>query len=254
MLNEDVPVDYEDSTHTYTAGKIKYTSASQLSERFQEPFPEDAHIRYAEKHGNTPEYWKALWDVKNKRSRDRGDEIHEAEQIVGEGRMIQPFQGQLLQVISWAVTDGVPWFQRPDGVYQERKLWHHGLRIAGRADKVIITTHPTIKKVRYAHIEDYKTNEKLNMKSWCNPKTSKYKMMKPPIAYLMDCNWIHYCLQLSAYMLMLEYQGFTPGEMTIIWYPHPTEEDPSPKKQFLKVPYMKKEVLAMCTFINKLAA
>ena len=257
------PVDYDDALHSYTLNKHKYTSASGIAERFHESFPADAHIKYAAKHGNTPEYWKAKWAEKNLISRVRGNRIHDANETTLHARMIDIFEGQQLPVIGQTVTEDVPWITRPDGVYTEQKLWHHGYRLAGRVDKVILLTpraHNPWEEMenrmlygpakRYAHIDDYKTNEKLDFKSY-QYKNGSYKMMRVPVAHLMDCNWIHYCIQQSAYMLMLEYQGFLPGTMTITHYPHSTEEEPNPKKIKYTVPYMKKEVVNMCNFLLK---
>ena len=253
------PVDYDDSQHLYSMQGRKYVSASQLYELFKEPFPEDAHIRYAEKHGGTPEYWKAKWAEKNQKSTHRGTIIHDANEVALTGMMIDRVHGQEYKVMGDVIRDEDPWYNRPDGVYLEKKLWHHGYRIAGRADKITITTERRYgaldgmlvpDTVRWAHVDDYKTNEKLDRESY-QFKNGNYKMMKPPIGHLMDCNWIHYCLQLSTYMLMLEYQGFLPGKMRIKHYPHPTAEDPNPVPVWYDEPYLKKEVVLMCTYLNR---
>ncbi|MFZ8528507.1 hypothetical protein ACO1NJ_14385, partial [Staphylococcus aureus] len=86
-------------------------------------------------------------------------------------KMIERFNDRQLTVHA-AVEDKDVWINRPDGVYPEAKLWHHGYKIAGRADKVILLTNRIEEKggapgsnmkwvtnLRYAHIEDYKTNE-----------------------------------------------------------------------------------------------
>lgn len=245
-----LPVDYNDAAHLYSMGGSRYTSASQLVEKFTNPFDAiQVATNYALKHGQTPEYWMQKWKQKNEASKVRGNRIHDANEVALHGRMIDIFQGSQLPVQGEFINETVPWFDRPDGVYTEQKLWHHGYKIAGRADKIILTSSPLV-TCRYANIEDYKTNESLNFESY-QFKNGSHKMMKPPIAYLQDCNWIHYCLQLSAYMFMLEYQGFLPGTMTITHYPHPTEEDPHPEKKKYEVPYLKKEIVLMCNFINR---
>ena len=269
LITKDVEVDYNDDLHRYSLLGEKYTSASQLVEKYCNKFPDDAHIKYAEKHGNTPEYWKAKWQEKNDKSKVRGDAIHDANEIALHGRMLDIFNQQQIPV-QGPITEPIPWIERPDGVYTERKLWHHGYKIAGRADKIILLTADdntekweslayntwrtkglvTTGLKRYAHVEDYKTNEKLNFESY-QFKNGTRKMLKYPLSHLMDCNWVHYCLQLSTYMLMLEYQGFLPGTMSIIHFPHPTEECPNPQKQKYDVPYMKKEVILMCKFNSK---
>lgn len=249
ILTKDIPVDYDDAQHLYSTPQRKYVSASQLVEKFCQPF--DAFtisIAYAAKHGGTPEYWRQQWKNKNDVSKVRGNLIHDANEENLHGRMMDMFQGKSLVVQGDRVEEVHPWIQRPDGVYTERKLWHHGYGIAGRADKIIILSAGLD---RYAHIEDYKTNAKLEMYSHRFKHNGQYKMMKPPLAHVMDCNWYHYCLQLSLYMLMLEYQGFLPGTMSIWHYPHATPDNPSPKRIKYDVPYMKKEVILMCNFINR---
>jgi len=267
MLTKDTEVDYNDAAHRYSVAGQRYTSASQLVEKFTNKFDAvTVAINYARKHGQTPEYWIEQWAKKNSASLERGNAIHDANETVLHARMIDTFNHQQIPVIGETTPESIPWIERPDGVYTERKLWHHGYRIAGRADKIILLTHkpesehPLAKMEfemlygtgikRYANVEDYKTNEKLNFESY-QFKDGKRKMMLAPLTHIQDCNWFHYCLQLSTYMFMLEYQGFIPGTMYIIHYPHPTADNPNPQKQKHEVPYMKKEVLAMCNYINK---
>lgn len=239
-----IPVQYNDELHAYSFEGRRYTSASQLVEKFVKPFETmETAIRYAEKNGETAEYWIEQWRIKKEKSLVRGNYIHDSNEEALQGMMMYPFQGKILPVHAEA-PDSIRWFTRPDGIYTERMLWHHGWQIAGRADKIILTSHNDI---RVAHVEDYKTNEEIKTESY-QYKNGDYKKMLPPLGYLMDCNWIHYCLQLSTYMFMLEYQGFTPGSITLIHYPHPTEENPEPKPVRKEVPYMKKEVLLMCKY------
>ena len=259
ILNKDTPVAYDDAKHLYSAAGRRYVSASQLVEKFVNPFdsPEVAK-RYAEKHGMTAEYWLNQWATKNEKSKIRGNHIHDTNELILQAKMIDRFNDHQLTVHADAVTEEDPWITRPDGIYTERKIWHHGYRIAGRADKIILLSMPNFaesttyetRTIRYAHIEDYKTNERLDFESY-QFRNSSRKMMKPPLGHVMDCNIWHYYLQLSTYMFMLEYQGFTPGTMTIIHYPHPSADNPNPKPIRYNVPYLKKEVLMMVKFINR---
>jgi len=265
MLTKDTEVDYNDAAHRYSVAGQRYTSASQLVEKFTNKFDAvTVATNYARKHGQTAEYWIEQWAKKNSASLERGNAIHDANETVLHARMIDTFNHQQIPVIGETTPESIPWIERPDGVYTERKLWHHGYKIAGRADKIILLTMrgeleqlqygdinmTTAKLLRIANVEDYKTNEKLNFESY-QFKDGKRKMMLAPLTHIQDCNWFHYCLQLSTYMFMLEYQGFIPGTMHIIHYPHPTADNPNPQKQRHEVPYMKKEVLAMCNYINK---
>lgn len=253
MIDQNTPVDYDDAQHLYSIAGRRYVSASQLVEKFTPPF--DGPVvaeRYAQKNGQTAQYWLDKWAEKNEKSKVRGNRIHNTQEVISHGAMIERIDGKILPVHGFE-EEGIPWIKRPDGVYIEKKVWHHGYKIAGRADRIILTGgvgHPQ----RYANVEDHKTNETLHFTSWQNPKTGNYKMLLPPLGHIMDSNWNHYCLQLSLYMFMLEYQGFLPGNMTVIYYPHPTKEDPVPEKIRYPVPYMKKEVLMMCNFLNRNSA
>jgi len=259
MIDQNTPVDYNDAQHLYSYAGRKYTSASQTVELFANEFKtQEVAERYAAKHGMTPEYWIQKWAEKNAASKVRGNAIHEANETALQGAMIAKVENRIMPVIGDTIMDEQPWYTRPDGVYLERKLWHHGYFIAGRADKIILRTeyddlnNLSERRIqrRYADIEDYKTNEKLDWKSY-QYKSGSYKMMKPPLAHLMDCNGTHYKLQLSIYMFMLEYQGFTPGNITVIHYPHPTEDNPNPKPIRYPIEYMKKEVVLMVNFMNR---
>lgn len=250
------PVEYEDSQHRYSYGGHRYLSATQIVEKFCVPFDALAvATRYAQKNGFTAQYWMDQWEQKNLRSKERGNYIHAANELSLHGRMIDRWQGQTITVQGDSITDAVPWIQRPDGVYLERKVWHHGMRTAGRVDKIILYTDPNNRSRRYVDIQDYKTNERLEKVSYQFKGSGNYKMMLPPLGYIMDSNWWHYQLQLSLYMFMMEYQGFIPGEMAIIYYPHPTADDKGnlvdPPRQIHPVTYMKKEVLSMLSYLRR---
>lgn len=102
-------------------------------------------------------------------------------------------------------------FSLPDGIYTELLIWNNSFKIAGQADKVIIET---LGQSRFVDVHDYKTNKELPKESFNDPVTG-YRMMKPPLQDLMDCTFIHYELQISFYMFMLEAFGFIPRAGTI---------------------------------------
>ena len=89
------------------------------------------------------------------------------------------------------------------------------LRIAGQSDLLI-------KDGNHIKIWDWKTNGKLDFESYKNPKTGKYEMMKYPLNHIMDCNYMHYTLQLSLYAWMVQKQNpnFIIDELRIIHFTH----------------------------------
>lgn len=124
------------------------------------------------------------------------------------------------------------------GVYPEylisKKTKDGILRIAGQIDLLI-------KDGNEITIIDYKTNLKLDKVSYYNSYTKKYQMMKYPLHKLMDCNMMHYTLQLSlyAYLVQLINPDFVIKKLMIIHYDH------DGKVTNYDIEYKKKEVELM---------
>lgn len=53
-------------------------------------------------------------------------------------------------------------------------------------------------------IVDYKTNKKIDMKSYFDNSTKKSQKMKFPLNDIDDCNFYHYSMQLSVYSYLLQ--------------------------------------------------
>lgn len=247
---------YEDSSHTYWYGNTRYTSATQVIELFKPKFDTEGQAKkYAQKHGKTAEYWMKYWKQMNLKSLDRGNRIHDLHDSIVYNRSIDVIHGRPLKVQNPDLfSNELPLSKFPDGIYTDnrnRVLYHHGYQIAGRPDKFAIET---VNGKRYVHIDDYKTNKRLRTHSF-RFEDGSYQMMKGPVDHLMDCEMVHYQLQLSLYMLMFEYHGFTPGKMRLIHFPHVPEaapegaEDPPPITY--EVEYAKKDVVKMLNHIKR---
>ena len=83
----------------------------------------------------------------------------------------------------------------PDGYYSELLLFHHGYKIAGTADVVIIKTDAHGN--RFVLIDDFKTNKEIKTEN-------RFQKMKFPMNKFDDCNANHYNLQTSLYGYLLE--------------------------------------------------
>lgn len=99
----------------------------------------------------------------------------------------------------------------------------------------------------YEMIVTHNTNAKLEDKSFFDSKTRKNQMMKYPLNNLMDCNKVHYTLQLSTYAWMLQMLDpkFNIKKLTLIHYDHEgnvTEH---------VVDYLKDDVIRMCKWHKK---
>lgn len=250
--NPMLPVGFDADSHRYYFDGLTYLSATQIVEKFVEPFDVEKMSAYmADRYGRTQDYWKNKWSTENQLSLLRGNLIHTEQENRQYQKQFLSFNAsdKGIQVMPTYRTTNV-YANLMDGTYPEMLLWRHDDRVAGRSDKVTIWS--TMKK-RYMDIGDYKTNKKLKTESF-QDRDGKYRMMLDPISHLMDCEMVHYGLQLSLYQYMGEYHGFYPGIRYIIHFPHPTDEFPNPKPRLHKLPYYRDEVIAMIHHLNSRAA
>lgn len=84
------------------------------------------------------------------------------------------------------------------GAYPEYLVYMDGpVRLAGQVDLLV-------KDGNDIYIIDYKTNKSIDMKSGFDTTTKKNTTMLYPLTNLMDCNYMHYTLQLSTYAYMIQ--------------------------------------------------
>lgn len=130
------------------------------------------------------------------------------------------------------------------GVFPEYLIYRtsddNKFRLAGQIDLLI-------KDGNDIYIRDYKTNSKIDEKSYYNPRTKKYQMMNYPLNNLMDCNKVHYALQLSTYAWMLQKINpqFNIKQLILIHYDHDGNVTEIP------VDYLKDDVIRMCKWYKK---
>jgi len=240
-------INFDEVLHKYTdADGNTYISVTQLIGLYKQPFDTVAvSKRYAEKNGQTPEYWQQKWEHTKNEACDRGTLFHEEQEDLLLGRGVDMNRGKPVEVqnpgLQMRMVQSV--YDLPDGLYPELRLWHAGYRLAGTGDKAFLET---IGHTRYADLDDHKTNKAIYTKSWVHP-TQGPKMMKYPVAHIMDCNFWHYALQISFYMYMLECEGFVPRDLQFTHYPHQNPDNPFEdiKPQIYKLPYLRDEVIAI---------
>jgi ATP-dependent exoDNAse (exonuclease V) beta subunit len=130
------------------------------------------------------------------------------------------------------------------GVFPEYMIYRKSddgkFKLAGQIDLLI-------KDGNDIYIIDYKTNKKLDDKSFFDKRTKKCQMMKYPMNNIMDCNKMHYALQLSTYAWMLQKLNpkFVVKKLLLIHYDHQgnvTEHE---------LDYLKDDVERMCRFYKK---
>ena len=184
------------------------------------------------------------WQKENEIACERGTKIHaDLENMFtskkttdlkkfGLGGKFQVNTNQTLE------DSGISLLDIENGVFPEYLIFRQSddgiSKIAGQVDLLI-------KDGNCVEIHDYKTNKKLDEKSYYNPQLKKFDMMKYPLNNLMDCNMMHYAMQLSTYAWMV--QKLDPKlkirKLNLIHYAH----DGSVTEH--EVPYLKNEVERM---------
>ena len=114
------------------------------------------------------------------------------------------------------------------------------LCIAGQIDLLV-------KKGNHIIIGDYKTNKKIELKSFFDSKTKSSVKMKFPLNNLDDSNYWHYCLQLSTYAWMMQKLNpdFIIDDLVLVHFDH------NDNMTVYHLPYLKTEVEKMLAFYKK---
>ena len=158
------------------------------------------------------------WNDKRETSCIRGSEIHkkhELEHLAGNTKELQSLKlgGAFTTINDNKIKLG------EKGVYPElliSRISNDGkLRVAGQADLIIIDNNDL-------YVLDYKTNAKIDKKSFYDKKLKKSATMKYPLNNIQDTNFWHYSLQLSTYAWMLEkkYPNLNVKLLMLIHYDH----------------------------------
>ena len=184
------------------------------------------------------------WDFENKKSCDRGTKIH--------ADLENSFYEKKKDINLNKFEIGGKFECRKDyseldienGVYPEyliSRVSEDGqLRIAGQIDLLV-------KKGNKIIIADWKTNKKIETKSFFNQKTKTSVKMKFPLNNLDDVNYWHYTLQLSTYAWMIQKLNpeFEIEDLVLIHFDH------SDNMTIYHLPYLKAEVVKMLVHFKK---
>jgi hypothetical protein len=235
-------VKFDEASHTYTnMYNKKYTSATTLISKYKQPFEkEKIAAAYAKKHGGTAEYWIQQWAKAGEQACAKGTKFHKRKEdaMLSVDGIVKETGLYEVQNLNSFTEPNIDYTKLPNGIYPELLLWNHYFEIAGLADIVTIEDG-------WFSIDDYKTNKKIDSRSFHHPRTG-YKKMKYPISHVDDCNFRHYELQLSLYAFMLEEMGLKCGKL--MFHHHPPGINPDEvQEEGIKydLQYKKGEVLAM---------
>lgn len=276
-------IGFNEAAHKYfdlTDPSIKFTSVTTMIEEFAQPFDKEFWSAYKaleklldidswklEKKSllSTKKFDNSLlelhdidinlfnktqqeilddWDAENRRSCERGTKIHsELENSMYKAKRnisLSKYQiGGKFECQKDRTT-----LDLENAVYPEYLIhWDSPsgkLHIAGQIDLLV-------KKGNSITIGDYKTNKKIETKSFFDSKIRSSVKMKFPLNNLDDCNYYHYCLQLSTYAYIIESYNpdFTIEELVLVHFDH------QDNMTVYKLPYLKKEVERMLSFYEK---
>lgn len=184
------------------------------------------------------------WDEENRKSCERGTKIHaDLENSFYKKKKnidISKFEiGGKFECIKDRTELDLEY-----GVYPEyliSRVSEDGkLRLAGQIDLLV-------KKGNKITIGDFKTNKKIDLKSFFDNKSKKSVKMKYPLSNLDDCNYYHYCLQLSTYAWMMQKLNpeFEIEDLILIHFDH------SDNMTVYHLPYLKDEVIKMLAFLRR---
>ena len=186
------------------------------------------------------------WDAENKKSCERGTKIH--------ADLENSFYKKKKNIDISKYQIGGTFECRKDytdldlenAVYPEyliHRVTPDGkLCIAGQIDLLV-------KKGNHIIIGDWKTNKKIETKSYFDSKTKSSVMMKYPLNNLQECNYSHYNLQLSTYAWMIQKLNpdFIIDDLVLVHFDH------NDKMTVYHMPYLKEEVEKMLAFYKKQA-
>lgn len=276
-------VAFNDQNHVYwnvEDASIKYVSVTTMIEKFGQPFAKEFWSAYKALEKILPkDEWaiekKSLlntkkfdmdileahnididtfnkeqqaildtWQEENKKSCERGTKIHAnlENSMYKKKKNIDLTKFQVGGKFE-CVKDKTE-LDLENGVYPEYLIsWDSPsgkLHVAGQIDLLV-------KRGSSIVIGDYKTNKKIDLKSYFDTKTHKSVKMQFPLGTLDDCNYNHYCLQLStyAYMVTQKHPEFIIDDLVLIHFDH------NDNMTVYHLPYLRDEVIRMLTFYEK---
>jgi hypothetical protein len=198
--------------------RIEWMSVTKFVSTFKKPFDpvaqsvKSSRNKKSKWYGIDPEVIQALWADEGSRAVNAGTFYHDQrESDLVELDTIQR-QGVHIPIIKPIYMDGVkhsPLQRLTEGIYPEHFIYLKSAGLCGQSDRVEVVKQ-TIDVI------DYKTNKEIKKESFKNWE-GKYEMMLGPCAHLMDCNFNHYALQLSAYLyMMLKHNpNYNPGKLML---------------------------------------
>ena len=239
VLSEFQDLEFYEEGHRYVLHGQSLPSVSNVAHRFvREPFDEHRQaVRYAERHGQTPQYWIQQWRQNSFRATTLGTKTHAYGESLGylrvglSERICPSIQAQYMSEYGFLAPihpkeEAVLKFmnEMPSSMHlvlneamvysgknpcQERNLKE---KIAGTFDMLYYCDGTDGRSEGFV-ILDYKTNANL-----ANEYNRKYgRMLREPFCDMTEEDLSLYTIQLSLYALMLEDIGIPIIGRRIVW-------------------------------------
>ena len=240
ILNEFKDLQFIEDGHKYYLNGVQLPSVSEVTHKFK--IEEDFNIiaeRYAEKHGETPQYWLDKWKFNNLRATTSGTLVHSygeslgwlrnghPELITEENKCkyikdknwlipTRPKEEAVLKFWDEVFKDENTYFVLAETkVYsgKNKELTNLQQDYAGTFDLLWYYKHPKDESKSGLIILDYKTNASLTS----DFSRNMGKFFTEPFGEMYDEALSSYKLQLSAYQIPLEDIGLKVIGRRIIW-------------------------------------
>lgn len=243
-----------DEGHKYFLGDTELSSVSSIASKYEHEFDEVAQsIRYAEKHGETPEYWRDQWKFTNLKATVTGTQVHSyAEslawlQIGHPENITDDNKYKYIEDKGWLIPTRHKeeaalkfWKEFPENMHvvlPETRVYNIGetIKYAGTFDLLVYYENKNKPEKSGLMILDWKTNADI----YKDYSRMNNKMMYPPFDKMYDEPFGGYTLQLTLYNLALEKIGLKVIGRRIVWL----KDDGT--FEIVPVDYLKKEFLSI---------
>lgn len=151
--------------------------------------------------GMDPAEIRAIWRGKGEKASGEGTILHAYGEDLLNGKSVAP---PALTKAKWVPKAIKEMFETLNYELAKTELlvYSEALALAGQSDIILKKKWGDDEDYSYA-IYDWKfLGKEIQRKSFYNPKTRQYKKMYYPFQHLLDCNWIHYSIQLAIYQTM----------------------------------------------------
>ena len=231
-------LEFVDEGHKYFLHGRELTPVSTIVSRFESEFDTVAKATaYAEKNGNTPEYWMDQWKFTNLKATVTGTQVHSYAESLAWIHMMHPEnitednKYKYIKDKNWLIPTRPKeesalkfWQNFPQDMWvvlPETKLYS-GINpdkpkfkedFGGTMDLLMYYKNPNDDSKSGLVLGDWKTNGNLYKEF----SRATKKMMFPPFQEYFEENLSAYTIQLSCYQIPLEDRGYKVLGRRIIW-------------------------------------